>query len=601
MSKVKKGRRRGQSADTPSKRRVGQGRTGASVGQTLILAGNSLVWGYAGIILVVAVAITYLPVWHSGFIWDDDQHLTENPCIVGPLGFAQIWTSGQALYYPLVLTSFWLIHNFAGLNPLPYHLLNVAMHAGSAILLWRVLRELNVRAAWFGAALWALHPVMVQSVAWVTELKNTQSCFFYLLSILFFLRAENELRPSAVRWRQVISLVFFVLAITSKSSVAMLPVVLLICIWWRRRRLFAKDWLVLMPFFLVSAAASAWTVWEQKFHSGAAGVEWSQPWAARLAIAGLDVWFYLGKIFWPAPLSFFYPQWKVDPAKPIYFIPLVGALCVLLLLWLKRNGPLRPVFVTVAYFVVSLFPVLGFFNVYFFRYSFVSDHFQYLAAMAPLALFASGLDSVVERGHRANSRRLFAIATPLLALCALLSWRQARNYVSAESVYRMAIKYNKEAWLAYSNLGAMYLQNRDVDQAIAYLQKALEIKPDATEAQYSLGNAFRFKQDFAEAIPAYEAALRARPNNIRARNGLAISLAATGKTNEAVEQFGEAVRLNPNDAESHYNLGYALVQLGQRTEGVHQLTEAIRVAPNYAPAIQLLRALGEGQNTPGSP
>src|SRR5438128_6049818 len=145
-----------------------------------------------GLFLIALILMAYAQVFQAGFIWDDESHLTRNPCVVGPLGLKEIWTSTQAVYYPLVLTTFWVLHNVAGLNPLPYHLLNVLLHAASAILLWRLLRLLQVRGAWLGAALWALHPVMVQSVAWVTELKNTQSCLFYLLSIFFFLKWEGR-------------------------------------------------------------------------------------------------------------------------------------------------------------------------------------------------------------------------------------------------------------------------------------------------------------------------------------------------------------------------------------------------------------------------
>ena len=148
-------------------------------------------WFWA-LLLLALVFIAYTQVFWAGFIWDDESHLTQNPCVVGPLGLKEIWTTTQAVYYPLVLTTFWALHKFVGLNPLPYHALNVLLHAVSAILLWRVLRLLELRGAWLGAALWALHPVTVQSVAWVTELKNTQSCVFYLLSILFFLKWEDQ-------------------------------------------------------------------------------------------------------------------------------------------------------------------------------------------------------------------------------------------------------------------------------------------------------------------------------------------------------------------------------------------------------------------------
>ncbi len=551
-------------------------------------------WAAGAVIILLAVAV-YLPALHAGFIWDDDQHLTQNPAIIGPLGFKDIWTSSQAVYYPLVLTSFWILHKFVDLNPLPYHLLNVFMHAGSAVLLWRGLRQLGVRAAWLGAALWALHPVMVQSVAWVTELKNTQSCFFYLLSILFFLKADGlpERNSSYRRWHFGLSLFFFVLAITSKSATVMLPVVLVLCLWWRRNRFPWRDLPVLMPFFLISAMASAWTIWEQKFHAGAVGLEWSQTWSERWAIAGWNIWFYLSKIAWPTPLSFFYPQWKIDATNPVVYLPLVAALAGLSLLWWKRTGLLRPVFLAAAYFVVSLFPVVGFFNIYFFRFSFVSDHFQYLAAMGPLALVASGIASAGRGPFGRSGLQLESmVGAGLLFGLGTMTWRQARNYADAETLYRMSIARNPDCWPAFSNLGAVALQKRRVDEAIGYYQKALAIKPDAAEAQYSLGNAFFIKHEFAQAVPAYQAALRARPNNARAHSNLAICLASTGNTDEAIAQFREAIRSDPTYAEAHYNLGYALLQLGRRDEAVSHLTEAIRLKPNYAQAREQLRELG---------
>src|SRR5438477_8537197 len=264
--------------------------------------------------LIVLILIAYAPVLRSGFIWDDDYHLTRNPCIIGPLGFKEIWTSTRAIYYPLVLTNFWVLHKVFGLNPLPYHLLNILMHGASAVLLWRVLVRLKIQGAWFGAALWALHPVMVQSVAWITELKNTQSCFFFLLSILFFLKGDDA--RSSIAWTNEsrrsfgFSLLFFAMAVASKPSTVMLPFVLALCLWWRRGRWQWRNLSRLGPFILISLVASGWTIWEQEFPGGARGANWSQSLLERFAIAGLDVWFYLGKIVWPHPLIFIYPRWN---------------------------------------------------------------------------------------------------------------------------------------------------------------------------------------------------------------------------------------------------------------------------------------------------
>ena len=232
-----------------------------------------------GVLIFCATVVAYLPALTGGFIWDDDAHVTANPSIVGSLGLARIWISPAANYFPLTTSTFWVIHALWGLNPLPYHVINVLLHAGSAVLLWLVLARWHLRGAWLGALFWALHPVQVESAAWISELKNTQSAVFYLLAIWCFLRwveAEPP-RDHGVRWvYYVLAWLGAVLAILSKSSTVMLPVVLGLCWWWTRGRWRWRYVLWLAPFLLVSAAAGAWTIWEQEFHSGALGPDWNQ-------------------------------------------------------------------------------------------------------------------------------------------------------------------------------------------------------------------------------------------------------------------------------------------------------------------------------------
>src|SRR6267143_7210625 len=274
-------------------------------------------------VLVFAIGLGYSRLRHAGFIWDDEQHLTQNPVVVGPLSFTDIWTSARAVYYPLVLTTFWILHKFVGLNPMPYHLLNVAWHALSALLLWRVLVQLRVRGAWLGAAIWALHPVMVQSVAWITEMKNTQSALFYLIAISCFLQSRERKRNGVFYW---LAVSFFVAAITSKPSTVMLPVTLALCLWWRKEGLKQRDLRLLLPFVLISLLASGWTIWEQKFHSHAIGADWVQTPVERILISADAIWFYLFKLIWPYPLIFIYPRWNVDPSQWFAWIPLVALL-----------------------------------------------------------------------------------------------------------------------------------------------------------------------------------------------------------------------------------------------------------------------------------
>jgi len=543
-------------------------------------------WGYA-LLVFAAVFIAYQQVWHAGFVWDDDAHLTANPCIIGPLGFTAIWTSSAAVYYPLVLTSFWVQHALWGLNPLPYHLVNLAMHAACAVLLWRVLLALRVRGGWLGALLWALHPVMVESAAWITELKNTQSCFFYLLTILCFLRWAKE---GGYRFYGL-ALFCATLAILSKSSTVMLPVVLGLCVWWTQAGLSWRTVARLIPFLLVSLLAGGWTIWEQKFHSGALGNSWQQSWPDRLVIAGDAIWFYLGKLAWPHPLIFVYPRWHIDSSRWLAWLPAIAAAAALLLLWRGRNGRLRPFFFTAAYFVVSLFPVLGFFSVYYFRYSFVADHFQYLASIGPIALAGAAAVSLMDR--LPGDARLLrpAIAAALILPPGILTWEQCRMYSDMETLWRTTLARNPGCWLAANDLGLIFAQQGKTEEAAAQYAEALRLNPDYPEAHVNLG-IFDYQQGrTADAITQYREALLWDPRSGEAHNDLGVALAGMGKPEDAILEFREALRNNPDYSDAHANLADALLKTGQLTDAIAEKQKVISSRPGDVAALMDLAAL----------
>src|SRR5271166_1221811 len=349
-----------------------------------------------GLILMLAVILAYLPVWQAGFIWDDSVVLTANPCIVGPLGLKEIWTTSAADICPLTLTTFWMEHALWGLGgPLPYHLVNVLLHGACAVLLWRVLRGLRVQGAWLGAALWALHPVGVESVAWITEMKNTESGLFFLLSILYFvrwLRAKELDRRTGGGWNYALTLLFAALAMASKSSTVILPVVLCLCAWWIEGRWHWRNVTRVIPVFLMAIAASAVSIWTQGFQlATVTDPQWVRTWPERLATAGDAVWFYLGKLLWPYSLIAVYPRWQIDGGQWISYLPLLAVIVILTIFWLQRRLWSRACFFAFAYFIVALLPVLGLIDNYVFHYSLVFDHFQYLASIGPLALAGTGL------------------------------------------------------------------------------------------------------------------------------------------------------------------------------------------------------------------
>ena len=598
------------------------------------------------LLLIALVFVAYARVFNAGFIWDDESHLTQNPCIAGPLGLKEIWTTTRAVYYPLVLTTFWALHKVVGFNPCPYHLLNVLLHAGSALLLWQVLRQLNVRGAWLGAALWALHPVMVQSVAWVTELKNTQSCLFYLLSIFYFLNWENcsrrRMGDAYASHREAVtddsgnqggalsrspqrrtgdrrsllfalSLVFFVLATLSKPSVVMLPVVLVLCIWWRTGRIRRSNVSAVLPFALVSVVASAWTIFEQKFHAGATGAEWAQTWPERLIIAGRGIWFYLANLVWPHPLIFIYPRWEIDSSRVTAYLPLLLALAGLLVLWLVHAKWSRAIFFAAAYYVVSLFPVLGFFDVFFFRYSFVSDHFQYLASVGPLALAGAGIAvaaSLWEERASPTGRQLQAgtpttaqgaavshrpgalRSAPFLGFCAalllllgFLTWQQTLIYHDLVTLYTSILTRNPGCWMAHYNLGIVLNGRGRTDEAIAHYQQAIELRPGYAEAHYNLGRLLAQKGQLDDAVTHYEKALEINPADAEAQNNLGVTLFGDGRVDEAIAHYQEALKIRPDYAEASCNLARALLSKGDLDGAIARYSACLTVSPNQ-PEVQ---------------
>ena len=558
--------------------------------------------------LLAAVLLVYAAVFRAGFIWDDDINVTENAVIVGPLGLKEIWTTSAANYFPLVLTNFWAQHALWGLNPLGYHAVTLACHALAALLLWRVLRRLGVpglprrseaeTGAWLGAALWALHPVQVESVAWITELKNTQSAVFFLLSIWCWLRwlevGQVSDLPFGARWareggsqpRPTVggrSFYFFalaaaLLALLSKPSTVMLPIALGLCVWWRRGELRWRALRPLAPFFALSAVVSAWTIWEQKFHSGALGAEWALSLPERGALAGRALWFYLGKLAWPEPLNFIYPRWEIGAASPVAWLPAAAAVAAgVLLAWRAHRGAGRAAFFAAAFFGALLFPVLGFFDVYFFRYAFVGDHFQYLASMGPLALAGAAL---------AQLRRWLAvtIAGAVLVACAALTWRHAQDFSDNETLWRATLARNPAAPMAWLNLGAtLAKQHRDAE-AIACFERAAAIRPDDVETRNDAGWGLVTAGYPAAAIPLLEEVLRLKPDHAEAHNNLGNALRKLGRLDEAATHYARSLALKPASAEAHNNLGSILAETGRLAEATAQFVQAIRLAPRFAPA-----------------
>lgn len=520
-----------------------------------------------GLILILFVILVYTPVWRAGFIWDDDAILTANPCIVGPLGFKEIWTTSAADICPLTLTTFWVEHALWGLSPLPYHLVNVLMHGLSAILLWRVLGSLRVQGAWLGAALWAIHPVGVESVAWITEMKNTESGLFFLLSILFFVRwlRAKELGGRTGGGRSyALSLFFAALAIASKSSTIILPVVLCLCVWWIEGRWSWRNAARVVPIFPMAVAASALSIWTQGLQLAATDPQWVRTWPQRLATAGAAVWFYFAKLIWPHPLLTIYPRRQIDAGQWVSYLPLLALIVILSIFWLKREPWSRACFFAFAYFGMALLPGLGLLDNPIFRLSFVFDHFQYLGSIGPLALAATGLVRLSDFFLPKKPRLQSALCAELLLILGITSWHRTSVYKSEYALWTDELAKNPNCWLGHYNLGHTLLQNGQLDDAVAQYQKAVEINPSYFEAHQNLGVALGQKGQLDEAINQFQEALKINPNRFEAHQGLGAALGQKGKLDEAIDQFQEVLRLKANYSPAQDNLDKAQALVRQR-------------------------------------
>ncbi len=543
-------------------------------------------WWAIGLIALAALA-AYGPALSGDFIWNDADYVTR-PALRSLHGLWRIWfeVGSTEQYYPLLHSAFWLEHRCWGDAPAGYHALNVLLHVTAASLFALGLRRLSVPGAWFAGALFALHPVCVESVAWISEQKNTLSIVWYLAAALAYLRFDCERQPRT--W--LLASGFFVLALLTKTTTATLPAALLVVVWWQRGRLgWRTDLRPLLPWFALGAGAGLFSSWVERRFLGATGPEFELSLLQRLLVAGRAPWFYLGKLLWPANLMFIYPRWVVDPHSPAQFIYPIAAAALVAVLWSIRR-PVRGPLAAVLLFGGSLFPILGFFNVYAFLYSFVADHFQYLASLGIIALVAAGWGRWASAAAGTDGAprpwaHLPRIAAALvLGLLGILTWRQCRMYRNVEIFYQTLLERNPACWMACNNLGDVYSREGRIEEAIVKYRQVAELRPDFAEARYNLGNALTKAGRIDEAIGEYGQALRLNPDLPQACFNLGNALTQAGRPAEAIPEFVEALRLHPDFADACNNLGIACYRTGRLAEAIAAYERAVQLDPGFAQA-----------------
>jgi tetratricopeptide (TPR) repeat protein len=542
-----------------------------------------------------ATLLAYLPSLRGAFIWNDSDYVTA-PALRSLGGLARIWTQVGATqqYYPLLHSAFWVQHRLWGDHPLGYHVVTLLLHALSAVLFALVLRRLFASlpaqarppdgTEWLAALLFALHPVHVESVAWITEQKNTTSTALYLASALLYLRFDEARRPSAY----AAALALFACSLACKTVTATLPAALLVAFWWVRGRLdWRRDVLPLVPWLLLGAAAGLFSGWVERHYVGAQGTEFDIPANERALVAGRAAWFYLCSLAWPSGLNFVYPRWSVDPAVWWQWLFPLGVLAMGVALWAARGRSRAPL-AAFLIFVGSLFPALGFVNLYGARYSWVWDHWQYLPDLAPIALAAAGLTVGWRRVAPHLDRLGLVLAGALLAVLAALTWAHCGMFHDDETLYRETLRKNPGSWLAHTNLGTLLWSTPGrSDDAIAEYEAALRLEPDYAMSHYNLGLALsKMPGRLEDAVAQYQEAIRLKPDYVDAHNNLGAALTAMpGRLEDAIAQLREALRLSPDIAEAHYNLALTLSRApGRLDESVAEYREALRLRPDYPEA-----------------
>ncbi len=542
---------------------------------------------YAGLLIVTLAA--YYPVWHGGLLWDDDAHLTRVD-LRSIHGLWRIWFDLGATqqYYPAAHSAFWLMHRLWGDSTLGYHLVNIVLHASSAFLVALILRRLEVPGALLAALIFAVHPVEVESVAWMTELKNTLSGACYLGAALMYLRFDAD------RSRRAYAAAFalFIVALLSKTVTATLPAALLVVFWWRRGTVRRREDVVpLLPFFAVGVAGGLLTAWVERTQIGAEGAAFNFTLIERGLIAGRAFWFYLGKLVWPANLVFIYPRWTVSQGVWWQYLYPLAAVGLVAGLWAYRSRSRAPL-AAVLFFAGTLFPALGFFNVYPFLYSFVADHFQYLAGLGIITLFSAGVVTLASRWP-AQCRTIvrsvaFVVGVPLI----VLTWKQSQQYVDAETLYQTTIARNPSCWMAYVNLGKLREQAARahgddpqlLDQALTMFREAVRIDRTISQARNNLGSLLVTMGRLHEAAEEYGEALRLKPSDAEVHGNLALVFERQGRSDEALAEADAAIRLRPDFAPAHLTRADALQSLGRIDEAVNEYAAAVQLAPGEAEA-----------------
>ena len=570
--------------------------------------------------IAILVLCAYTPAISGQFIWDDDDLVSENLNLRSLEGLKNIWSdpNTSVQYYPLTFSVFWVEHQLWGLNPAGFHLVNILIHIFNAILVWFLLRQLSVPGSFLAAIIFAVHPVHVESVAWISELKNVLSGLFYLLAVLAYLKfnpLNSNKTASNAQWFYRLSVFFFICALLSKTVTATLPVLIVLLIWWKKNKMeLAQDVLPLVPFVCLGIAAGLFTAWIEKYHGNALGAEWSLSAMDRILIAGRAFWFYVSKIIWPQNLSFFYPRWQINSNELFGYLFPFTALGIMVVLLMGRKKWGRGVCFASLFFVITLFPALGFFDIETMKYSFVADHYQYLASLGIIALIPGCVDGIFRKFKLENKKLKYIFWGTILSILVFISFQQGQIYRNKIVLFSDVISKNPLSWAAYNYRGFAYLENGQYELAYhdfettlkikndfgpAYtnrgianmhlgknksalddFQKAISINSEDDTAYYYVGSLHSNQGEYEAAIKNYTQGLEINSMIVNPHNTLLLYIARAKvyakikRFDLAVDDFNKAIQTNPYDAQGFLGRGYVYQKTGNYEAALKDMLKA---------------------------
>jgi len=531
----------------------------------------------AGIALIALMTLAaYWPCLWGGFIWDDNSYVAYNSLLLDAAGLWRIWFEPTATpqYHPLVFSSYWIEYQIWGTSTFGYHLVNVVLHIANSLIFWLLLRRLQVPGALLASAIFALHPVHVESVAWITERKDVLSTFFYGLTMLRwlrFLRFEHE----RDWW---IAVLLAACTLLSKTVLCTLPAAMALVALWQAPTKWRMWTLRLVPFFLMALPIAAVTVWREHAHGNP---PLPYTWIERALIASRALWTHVGLLVWPVNLTIVYAAWTVSATDVRAYVFLLAAFGAFLALAALRprhgSGPL----VAASFFVVTLAPMIGFVDFNIMRYAFVADHFQYVAGAGLIALAAA----TAERWSLGWPRSLRRVSgMTIVGGLAFLTWQQSALYADADTIWRDNVAKNPQSWVGHTYLATELMRAGKLEDAAEYLRGAVVAMPENAEAHRTLAILLASIGRDEEALHYLRLSLEIDPANARTENSLAAVLMGLGRVEEAEAHFAAAVRIAPEYAEAWHGRGLAAAQLGKRTEAITYLREALRLRPDFPDA-----------------